>query len=56
MFSVADIPFKMFDFTGVICVLIVKGKEYKFTTYNNAKIIECETNKNSVNINKLLII
>lgn len=35
--SVADIPFKSFNFVGFICVLIFNGKEYRFTTYNGAK-------------------
>ena len=39
MFSMADIPFMKFSFTGLICVLLVNGKEYKFTTYNNSKIV-----------------
>ena len=45
MISVANIPFKMFDFTGVICVLKINDKEYKFTTYNNAKIINYENDR-----------
>ena len=45
MISVANIPFKIFDFTGVICVLKINDKEYKFTTYNNAKIINYENDQ-----------
>ena len=33
------IPFKLFEFTGLICDIIINDKEFKFTTYNNAKII-----------------
>lgn len=43
MCSIADIPFKLFHFKGLICVLIIAGKEYKFTTYNHAKVVECDT-------------
>ncbi len=42
MFSVADIPFKAFSFKGLICVVLIENKEFKFTTYNNAKILECD--------------
>ena len=50
MLSIADVPFKMFKFRGVICVLMVDDKEYKFTTYNNARLVEYEINDNSLNI------
>lgn len=50
MLSIADIPFKFFDFTGVICVLIIDNKEYKFTTYNNTKIIKNSIQKGSLDI------
>ena len=50
MLSIADVPFKMFKFRGVICALIIEDKEYKFTTYNNAKLIECDVNDSSLNI------
>ncbi len=50
MLSIADIPFKLFTFKGFICVLLIDNKEYKFTTYNNAKILECDIKDNSFNI------
>lgn len=50
MCSVADIPFKLFNFRGLICVLIIGNKEYKFTTYNNAKIKKYEINDKKINI------
>lgn len=50
MISIADVPFKMFKFKGVICVLLLDDKEYKFTTYNNAKLAEYDINDNSLNI------
>jgi hypothetical protein len=45
MLSVADIPFKLFNFRGIICDLIIDDKEFKFTTYNNAKLIEYKIDK-----------
>lgn len=48
MFSVADIPFKLFEFQGLICVLIINDTEYKFTTYNRSKLIEYQVNKDSI--------
>lgn len=50
MFSIADIPFKLFSFKGFICVLLIDNKEFKFTTYNNAKLIECMINEDSFSI------
>lgn len=50
MISIADIPLKLFTFKGFICVLLIDGKEFKFTTYNNAKLIECTIKKDSFNI------
>ena len=50
MLSIADVPFKMFKFRGVICVLVINDKEYKFTTYNNSRLIEYDINDNSLNI------
>ncbi len=50
MFSIADIPFKLFTFKGFICTLLIDNKEFNFTTYNNAKLIECDIKDNSFNI------
>ncbi len=50
MLSIADIPFKCFNFNGVICDLIVGEKEYKFTTYNNTKIIKYNVNRKDIDI------
>lgn len=50
MLSIADVPFKMFKFRGVICVLMIGDKEYKFTTYNNARLVEYGVNDSSLNI------
>jgi tocopherol cyclase len=50
MFSIAEIPFKIFNFQGFICVLQINNEEFRFTTYNNAKIAECDIKENSFNI------
>lgn len=50
MLSIADVPFKFFEFRGVICVLKMDKQEFKFTTYNNAKVIRYDIDKNSLNI------
>jgi hypothetical protein len=38
-FSRALIPFLKTNFNGFICSFIRKGKEYRFATYNHAKVI-----------------
>lgn len=50
MLSIAEIPFKLLSFTGIICVLIIDNKEFKFTTYNNAKLIKYQVDNKSLNI------
>lgn len=50
MLSIANIPFKFFHFKGIICDLIIDSKEFKFTTYNNAKLIKYDVDNNSLNI------
>ena len=50
MISIADIPFKAFNFRGIICVLIIDDVEYKFTTYNNAKLLKYSTTNDILNI------
>jgi hypothetical protein len=50
MISIADIPFKVFNFRGVICSLIIDNKEFRFATYNNAKLIKYEVNGNLLNV------
>lgn len=50
MLSIANIPLKFFQFRGIICVLIINNKEYKFTTYNNTKLIEYVVDDNFINI------
>lgn len=50
MLSIADIPFKLFSFRGIICVLIIDNQEFKFTTYNNTKLIKYDVDNDSINI------
>lgn len=50
MFSVANIPFKLFTFKGLICVLLIDNEEFKFTTYNNSKLVESNIKEDSFNI------
>lgn len=50
MFSIADIPLKFISFTGVIAVLIIDDQEFKFTTYNNAKLVQYDVTDNSFDI------
>lgn len=38
MCSIAEIPFLFCSFTGFICILNIRGMEYRFATYNNSKI------------------
>lgn len=47
MFSLAHIPFQVFDFEGFICVFLLNGKEYRFTTYNGSKITMLKTTEQS---------
>lgn len=50
MLSIANIPFVYREFRGIICVLIVLDKEYRFTTYNGTKIEKYKVNNKEVNI------
>lgn len=50
MFSIADISFKIFNFKGLICSLIVNDKEYRFATYDFSKIEKFEIENGKVNI------
>lgn len=50
MISIANIPFKAFSFRGIICDLIIDNNEFKFTTYNNSKLVNYNVNNNSVDI------
>jgi hypothetical protein len=45
MLSIAEIPFLFKKFTGCICAIIYKDKEYRLATYNGAKIEKFQKNK-----------
>ena len=38
------------NLNGIIATLIIGDKEFKFTTYNNAKLVEYKVDENSINI------
>lgn len=40
MLSVADIPLAGFHFTGVICAVLYKNREYRLATYLGAKVMQ----------------
>lgn len=48
MLSVAHIPFLGTAFKGFICNVIIEGKEYRFATYNGARIIKEEVGSKQV--------
>lgn len=50
MCSIASIPFMGTSFTGLIANLLVDGREYRFATYNGAKIIKAISTKEDVDI------
>lgn len=50
MLAIANIPFKIFEFKGIICDIIVNNKEFKFATYNNTRLIDYVVNKDLINI------
>lgn len=52
--AIANIPFMKFSFTGVIVLLLINNKEYRFSTYDLSKIkkIAKEDNKYYIEIKK----
>ena len=48
MFSAASIPFTGFAFTGIICALLVDGKQYRFATYNGARLVSLAVDRGHV--------
>ena len=50
MLAIANIPFKIFEFKGIICDIIVDDEEYKFATYNNTKLINFKITNNTLDI------
>ena len=50
MLSIADIPFQFFHFKGIICVLMLEDKEYRFTTYNGTRLVKAKIEKDLFSI------
>ncbi|MDD6223721.1 MAG: tocopherol cyclase family protein [bacterium] len=50
MMSIADIPFLLFHFRGIICVLIVDDQEYRFTTYHGVQLKKYEVSEQGLDI------
>lgn len=50
MCSIASVPFIGTSFIGLIANLLVDGREYRFATYNGAKIIKAISTKENVDI------
>lgn len=40
MLSIADIPFGAFRFTGVLGVILLRGKEYRLATYLGGRAVK----------------
>lgn len=55
MLSVASIPFGLFNFTGIICVIMYNKKEYRLATYLGAKIIKITGNEVIIKQNDMLL-
>lgn len=52
-FSYANVPFKLFRFNGLICILEINGEQHRFATYNGSKIRLLELNEEiSIEIQK----
>ncbi|HKJ77894.1 MAG TPA: tocopherol cyclase family protein, partial [Prolixibacteraceae bacterium] len=49
-FSVAKIPWLRSFFIGHICFLYLKGKFYRFATYNNSKVTQLKFSGNTLDI------
>jgi tocopherol cyclase len=45
MCSIATIPYGALHFTGLICVLLVGGKQYRFASYNGARVVDIKKQK-----------
>ncbi len=50
MLSYATIPFLFFKFKGLISVLILNGKEYRFATYNLTSVKSINYDDRSVSL------
>lgn len=45
MLSIADIPFGCYHFTGVIGIILLRGKEYRLATYLGAKAVKLDSDE-----------
>jgi hypothetical protein len=50
MCSIANVPFMGASFQGLICNLSLKGKEYRFASYNDSKLKKLNINDHELNI------
>lgn len=50
MCSIASIPYGIFRFTGLICVLWISGRQYRFATYNGAKVLSIKKHGHKINV------
>ncbi len=50
MCAIATIPLKLIRFTGVICVLRIGEKQYRFATYNGAHVVRFSRNEGTVTV------
>lgn len=48
--SIATIDLKAFSFTGFISSFLLNGKEYRFATYNNSKILNYEVRPSCIDV------
>ena len=50
MISIANIQYGIFNFKGLIAVITFEDEEFKFATYNNARIKSIKQNENGVEL------
>lgn len=50
MCSVASIPYGRVSFTGLICVVLMGGTQYRFATYNGAKVRSIQKRDNEITV------
>ncbi len=48
MCSIATIPYGAVNFTGLICVLLVGKKQYRFASYNGARVVSIEKDEDTL--------
>ena len=55
MASIAHIPFCGSSFTGFICAIVREGREYRFATYNGARILAADEAHIRLSLKRLLL-